>query len=235
MTYRPRLLDLFARAQGTSVGYARAGFEVCASDIDTYDKHPEVSEFLTADAMEILSEVDFCRTFDAITASPVCKGYSSLAARHDREYAMLIAPVIERLEIIGRPYVIENVESSLVYSEYGPGPVVRLCGSMFGLGATCLDGQRRQLRRHRLFKPGGWTFAAPGPCAHARLTGGVYGTGGGGQQLRGYRFSATGNTSEAARAMGIDWMDRFDLCQAIPPAYAEYIGRALMQHIERTS
>lgn len=29
--------------------------------------------------------------------------------------------------------------------------------------------------------------------------------------------------------MDIDWMtDRFDLCEAIPPAYSEYIGRAFL-------
>lgn len=241
----PRLLDLFARAQGTSVGYARAGFQVTASDIDPYHRHPEVAEFFTADALEVLDDVAFCRTFDMIAASPVCKGYSSLRFRHQGvEYPQQIAPVLEKLERIGRPYVLENVESQAVRDAYGREPV-RLCGSMFGLGATCRDGEWRQLRRHRLFLPGNWEFSAPGPCAHERLTGGVYGTGGGGPMTRGYKFHPAigvyghgsngpggkgyqGSKSEASEAMGIDWMRQRDLSQAIPPRYTQHIGEEAM-------
>ena len=32
----------------------------------------------------------------------------------------------------------------------------------------------------------------------------------------------------AAEAMGIDWMKRDELTQAIPPAYTEFIGRQLL-------
>jgi DNA (cytosine-5)-methyltransferase 1 len=33
--------------------------------------------------------------------------------------------------------------------------------------------------------------------------------------------------------MGIEWMARDELDQAIPPAYTEYIGRHLMEHLCR--
>ena len=36
----------------------------------------------------------------------------------------------------------------------------------------------------------------------------------------------------AAEQMGIDWMKRDELTQAIPPAYTEYIGRALLASME---
>jgi len=31
--------------------------------------------------------------------------------------------------------------------------------------------------------------------------------------------------------MGIDWMTKYELTQAIPPAYTEYIGKYLLQAI----
>lgn len=33
------------------------------------------------------------------------------------------------------------------------------------------------------------------------------------------------------QAMGIDWMERSELVQAIPPAFSEFLGRAAIAHI----
>ena len=35
----------------------------------------------------------------------------------------------------------------------------------------------------------------------------------------------------AAEAMGIDWMNREELTQAIPPAYTKFIGEALRRQL----
>jgi DNA (cytosine-5)-methyltransferase 1 len=36
-------------------------------------------------------------------------------------------------------------------------------------------------------------------------------------------------------AMGIDWMTFAELTQAIPPAYTEFIGQQLLQHLNLES
>lgn len=104
-----------------------------------------------------------------------------------------------------------------------------LCGTMFGLGAQCRDGEWRQLRRHRLFETGGFAVEPPAPCSHDGLVVGVYGHGGGGQRTRGY----LGSKAERVAAMGIDWMTTKGLSQAIPPAYTEHIGTALAAAVQR--
>ena len=124
---------------------------------------------------------------------------------------------------------------------------IMLCGTMFGLGAVCRDGEYRQLRRHRYFDSS-IELSAPGPCQHKGQAGGVYGTGGGGQMSpgKGYKFRGgtigvyghggtspgqrgyAGGKAESQVAMGIDWMRRDDLSQAIPPAYTKHLGEEAM-------
>ena len=41
--------------------------------------------------------------------------------------------------------------------------------------------------------------------------------------------------SDWRRAMDIDWMTRDGLAQAIPPAYTEFLGYALMEHIREAA
>lgn len=226
-----RCLDLFARAQGSSVGYARAGYQVTASDIAEYPKHPEIREWITADAFDILADVSFCQQFGLITASPNCEGYTDLAHLPTTAYrAQEIPQVREALIKTGVPYVIENVDSpstrAVMIKPY------RMCGSFWNLGSVCRDGQWRQLRRHRLFEvsdPRSMLYTQLS-CRHATLTGGVYGTGGGGPQTRGYRFWP----EEARTAMEIEWMHRNDICKAIPPRYTELLGKWIAPYLETT-
>lgn len=214
-----RLLDLFCCAGGAAMGYARAGFEVTGVDIRPQPHYP--FDFVQADALTYLA--DHGHEFDAVHASPPCQGYTELnhvagSGSLFDPYPRLIEPVRALLHSIGVPFVIENVTGA---REHLVDPV-QLCGSSFGLGVLCRDGQYRQLQRHRLFEA---SFPLPGPpCRHEGQPVGLYGVGGGGQQTRGYKA----HLEERGPALGIDWpMTPHELREAIPPAYTRHVGSYL--------
>jgi DNA (cytosine-5)-methyltransferase 1 len=89
---------------------------------------------------------------------------------------------------------------------------------MFGLGVKC-----GELRRHRAFESS-LPLVQPS-CAHQRPAVGVYGHGGHTGKHR-MLYAA-----EAREAMQIDWMNRDEMAEAIPPAYTELIGRQLIEHV----
>lgn len=222
---KPRLLDLFCKAGGCTRGYQQAGFYVVGVDIEPQPNYCG-DEFVQMDALALLrdylNEPGGDIPFDAIHASPPCQFYSLLASMHpEKDYPDLIPPTRELLEQTGVPWVMENVEGAPLvrgtdlFGAHG----VMLCGSMFGLGV-----ERGFLRRHRLFET---TFPLHQPeCNHQGLAVGVYGHGGhSGKHRMLYR-------AEAAEAMGIDWMTRDEMTQAIPPAYCQFIGTQLLQSLE---
>ena len=215
---KPRLLDLFCCAGGAGVGYARAGFEVVGVDIVDRPSYP--FSFLKHDAMTL--DAEFIASFDAIHASPPCQSYSDLAKRNGNghEWPRLIEPVREMLIASGRPYVIENVEGSPLIN-----PVI-LCGTMF---------PKLRVLRHRLFEAN-FEIEAPPHKKHPKVhtfdkrkshfgktnewTDFVQVTGGGNCSL-----------AAARDAMGINWMTKGEINEAIPPAYTELIGRQLMSYL----
>lgn len=198
-----KLLDLFCKAGGAGEGYRRAGFEVTGVDTAPQPNNPHT--FVQADALAYALEHG--HEYDAIHASPPCQGYSQLQAMHPgKKYPRLIAPVRNLLIRIGKPWIIENVEGAPLqsYSDLFGTHGVMLCGSMFGLGI-----QRGYLRRHRIFET---SFPVPQPpCNHKGPAVGVYGHGG---QSKKHRMLYR---AEAAVAMGITWMSREEMTQAIPP------------------
>lgn len=214
MKYRPLLLDLFCGAGGAAVGYHRAGFDVFGVDIAPQPHYP--FDFVQDDAVAYLAR--YGRYFDVIHASPPCQAYSVTSGmpKH-REYPKLIETIRDALIVTGRPYVIENVMGAPLHT------VIVLCGAMFGL----------RVYRHRSFESSHMIFQ-PGHVPH--IPG----------QLGGYRkgllprkaprdwdgfITVAGNNfylDAARRAMGIDWMQRSELAEAIPPAYTEYIGAQLI-------
>jgi DNA (cytosine-5)-methyltransferase 1 len=231
---KPRLLDLFCGAGGAAMGYHRAGFEVVGVDIKPQPRYP--FEFFQANALYAL-EMDYWLNregFDAIHASPPCQRYSTATKRNGTqdEHPDLIGPTRELLEATGLPYVIENVVGASLRDP------MMLCGAGFDLIA---DGYR--LKRHRLFEcswiEDTWRpdlakegcrcilysghpimdVTGGGPTKKERTDGG------GGRPYK-------GTADQARRIMGIDWMTKAELNEAIPPAYTEFIGAQLIAHIQ---
>ncbi|MFZ2447260.1 MAG: hypothetical protein WAW37_12955 [Syntrophobacteraceae bacterium] len=216
-----RILDAFCKAGGAGMGYHRAGFDVVGIDIEPQQRYP--FEFHQGDAFEFILEHG--HEFDAIHVSPPCQKYTRMSTGllksqgRDKNHPGLIEPVRELLIKTGKPYVIENVPGAPLRK-----PVI-LCGSSFGL----------LVQRHRLFECS--FFVMVPECIHGRyvkdkpplhrLVGksrvvGCYGHGRG----------KGDDKALWSRAMGIEWMTREELSQAIPPAYTEWIGRQLMQKIK---
>lgn len=214
-----RLLDLFCGAGGCAVGYSRAGFtEIVGVDIANQPRYPFA--FVQADALEYVAEHG--HEFDAIHASPPCQAYSQVNRRQHlqgRAYPDLIEPTRALLEKSGRLWIIENVEAAPLRG------AIRLCGTSFGL----------PIRRHRLFESSSMLLSIP--CNHARFREQKYPTcfqTKGKERRRSSVVQCYGNTSGVGlwpAALGIDWMNRYEMSQAIPPAYTEFIGRQLLSAI----
>lgn len=195
-----------------------AGFEVVGVDIDRQPHYP--FPFIRCDVLDM--DPRFIRTFDAVHASPPCQAHSDLAKRNKNadKWPKLIPPTRKLLKEAGIPSIIENVEGAPLID-----PVV-LCGTMFpGL----------RVLRHRLFE---CSFPVPAlphgkhPLVHTHdrrknhfgktdeYRDFVQVTGGGNCTVR-----------AASDAMGIDWMTKAEINEAIPPAYTHHIGLAALAHI----
>jgi DNA (cytosine-5)-methyltransferase 1 len=211
-----RLLDLYCKAGGASKGYADAGFDVVGIDIKKQKRYPY--EFIQADCLEIIKDIDYLRTFDVITASPPCQTHSRTKHLRDAQGKStdkvdLIPQTRQALIESGKPYVIENVPGAPLIDP------VQLCGSSFGL----------KVRRHRLFES---SIKIVGSICDHKTQGkpvGIYGS------MRD-EIPQGGHTAksieEARDAMGIEWMIWGELVEAIPPRYTYEIGKQLLSVLQ---
>lgn len=218
---KPRLLDLFCGAGGCSVGYARVGFEVVGIDINPQPNYPY--EFWRGDAVQALEtllsggglqKAVYGVEWDAIHASPPCQAYSLAGQINSNSHPDLVDATRELLGATGLPYVIENVKGAPLRDPQ------LLEGQMFGLNT----------HRPRLFETN-WGYTAPllrpPPPRQTKM---------GRKTKPGEAMQVVGNFNgmeDAQKAMGIDWMSRKELAQAIPPAYTQAIGEQLMAHIQQ--
>ncbi len=216
---KPKLLDLFCGAGGASMGYYRAGFEVEGVDIKPQPHYP--FKFYQADALEFPLD-----GYDAYHASPPCQFSSTIAIMNrvlrpsKYNHPNLIPAMRERLEQTGKHYVIENVRAFTLVNP------VKLTGSWFGL----------DIKRDRFFECTFAAFSTPSSKwqkprfrsfdrrRRGKLSSvvGVHG-----------HLNYPGESKLRQQVMTIDWMSDYELTQAIPPAYTEYIGKYLIEAIER--
>lgn len=198
-----RALDLFSGAGGASMGLHRAGFDVTGIDNRKQPRYP--FRFIQADALN--PPVDL-KAFDFIWVSPPCQRHSRMSSCRQglsHLYPDLIAKMREILQWSMRPFVIENVEGAPLFVP------VTLCGQQFGLTTY----------RHRLFEFEGFDIPRTVHQKHRVPTSKA------GHWRPGTFVSVAGHCSPmdmCRDAMGIDWMNREELAEAIPPAYSEFIG-----------
>ena len=214
-----RALDLFCCAGGATKGLQRAGFHVTGVDIAPQPRYCG-DVFHQADALTFPLD-----GFDFIWASPPCQKYTAAAPLQKKHHPDLIVPIRQRLIASGIPYVIENVPGAPLIDPF------TLCGLTFGLN----------VKRHRLFEapfpvlthscpkghPGDWLIVF-GWSALRRSRG----AGTGPKKDRGKTKGHSVPHAEACEAMGIDWMNRRELSESIPPAYSEFIGRVAIEYIQ---
>jgi DNA (cytosine-5)-methyltransferase 1 len=221
-------------------GYYDAGFDVCSVDIDPQPNNP--FPFHQGDALKALrtlldgGTITFSNVIETLTlglddfaavhASPPCQGFLNLGAVNRAlgrkyDYPNLIGPTRDLLLETGLPYVIENVQDARKFL-IDP---VRICGT--GLG--------RPLRRHRLFES---NVPLKGvACEHGRYTEPRYWTGwrpNGEHRLSTVVqvYGNAGGRDEWPDAMGISWMTAHEMAEAVPPSYAEHIGRQVLESIQ---
>ena len=193
-------------------------------DITPQKRYP--FRFILGDALEYVPEHG--AEYDVIHASPPCQAYSVMASLSRGGYPDLIPQVREALRVTGKSFVIENVPGAPLLNPF------MLCGTMFGL----------RVIRHRLFESFPLIWYPPACCNHwGNAVGGIewarHKRRTGKTSTPGFRDGYThitvcGNgylAADGRLAMGIDWMTKKELSQAIPPAYTEWIGGELMRHI----
>jgi hypothetical protein len=242
---KPVLLDICCRKGGATVGYQRAGFHVIGVDIDPQPGYPG-DEFWQADGIKVLELLTHSRGWIShldlgsfrpalIHQSWPCQegntqtNGTNASKGWGGEHQQFIPQARELSGRIGIPYVLEQPTSSR------KGLIRRnltLCMDMFKE-----DMPPPWVQKHRSFEISG--FAVPQPV-HPKHTGYVRGhrhrvvrKGDEAPYVAGYgKGGGKATVAEMRHAMKIDWMDdHFDLREAIPPAYTEYIGRAFLAQL----
>lgn len=251
------VLDLCCRKGGAAMGYRRLGARVFGVDIEDQPGYPG-EEFWRANALNVLEALVETKgkirlasgeviVPDLVHQSWPCQEGNTQTARNRAcgivdDHEQFIPRARELSNRLGIPYVIEQPTSSrsgLIRRD------LTLCMDMFKK-----DMPPPWVQKHRSFEISGFEVQQPehpgGPVRGGSMAGFPKPAGHAGR-VRGWRHSVyydgpyvaaygkgggKATAAEIAHAMQIDWMsDRFDLCEAIPPAFTEYIGRSFMDSV----
>lgn len=230
MSEQPWVLDLYCCEGGAGTGYHRADLNVIGVDSEPQPRYPFTC--LQYDALAVLKGLisDGCfswlrlRDFAAIHASPPCQDHSAtqiLGGGHGTGWMLLATR--ELLPQTGLPWVLENVAGSPVARQddlFGANGL-ELCGCMF-------PELRGQLYEDRWFETS-FPVRQPRHLKHLWPQ-----TKMGRTPIPGECMQLTGHFTDAdegRRRIGMPWASRDGIAQAIPPAYTEYVGAALLEHI----
>lgn len=214
-----KLLDLFCGVGLAADGYSKAGFQVTGVDINPQPNNPY--EFIQADALEVMRDMEFVSQFDVIHASPPCQAHTR--AKHLRKaqggtskYDDLLTPVLQHVTeiLFEHVWVVENVPGAPGMEE-----AVVECGSAYGLG----------VRRHRLFLSNA-SLVGSG-CDH-KAQGRPWGV----YHVPGDSIPKGGRTARdvthGMEVMGVDRQVTWnELKEGFPPAYTHHIGTQIMEHL----
>lgn len=213
---RPRALDLFCCAGGATRGLQLAGYHVTGVDIESQPRYCG-DVFYQDDAMNWLrGERESLNLFNLIWAPPPCQLYSQLTPGDRRAtHPNLLPEVLDILRAQPIPYIVENVQGA---RRFFRSPVV-LCGTMFGL----------PIWRHRWFEIGNVdTFFLLPPCSHDKSERPILISGMGSKKINGRRAGRQPVAQKYAAAE-IDWMNREELSEAIPPAYSRFLAERVRE------
>lgn len=217
---RLRILVLFSGGQGASEGYRRAGFETTDVDVLPGLKTPPGHSYIIADAFDYLAQMleRAVEWPDAIHASPPCQRWTQAqnARKNAAAHPDLITPLRPLLKATGLPYVIENVPGAPLIDP------AQLCGTSFGLRHDGFE-----LRRERLFETN-WPLAGL-PCAHDLPAARVFGHGPDAWFYK--RYGRGYSYADQRILMETPWARWSEIGNMIPPAFTEYVGTRLFEHV----
>jgi len=205
-----KILDLFCSAGGASMGYYNYfhsnNISCSITGIDIMNQKHYPFSFVLGDVQNI--SFDFLSQFDIVHASPPCQKYSRTNAifkNNPLERVDLLPFTLDLLQSFSGISIIENIEGAPLRPDF------KLSGIMFNLPIVRV----RWFQVNNIFA---LSPLCPGTNSKIR-----------GKQI----FTVAGNGSKNdtlknwSSALDIDWMNRKELIQAIPPAYTFFLCQQL--------